>query len=256
MRHPTSSSVILALGILSLSAAASAQAPASEPGPALITRMAGPRETYIYSILQPFRAAAGVDQALTEEDIAKVKAKVDGQTLAWMISQFRVADRRIRQIERSEPSTSGKRLKIVGRRMASRESYKPKRSDTSLDSQTAGKPTGLVVWSRRPARLDNSAAQIGDHPARIEVRNDEGEIELSGRVGDKDGTEEELRAALAAHLPTVLRHTGLGAEARIGRIIEREGIPDPTDPPSAWYWDPRKGGYRRMSKAARERLLR
>jgi len=38
--------------------------------------------------------------------------------------------------------------------------------------------------------------------------------------------------------------------------LEREGIPDPTDPPTSWYWDPRKGGYRRMSKAGRERLLR
>lgn len=38
--------------------------------------------------------------------------------------------------------------------------------------------------------------------------------------------------------------------------LEREGIPDPTDPPSCWYWDPRKGGYRRISKAGRERLLR
>jgi putative long chain acyl-CoA synthase len=38
--------------------------------------------------------------------------------------------------------------------------------------------------------------------------------------------------------------------------LERDGIPDPSDPPSSWYWDPRKGGYRRMSKAGRERLLR
>ncbi|HET6830303.1 MAG TPA: AMP-binding protein [Solirubrobacterales bacterium] len=37
--------------------------------------------------------------------------------------------------------------------------------------------------------------------------------------------------------------------------LEREGLPIPTDPPTSWYWDPRKGGYRRMSKAGRTRLL-
>ena len=38
--------------------------------------------------------------------------------------------------------------------------------------------------------------------------------------------------------------------------LREAGIPLPTTPPSSWYWDPRKGGYRRMSKAGRERLLR
>jgi putative long chain acyl-CoA synthase len=38
--------------------------------------------------------------------------------------------------------------------------------------------------------------------------------------------------------------------------LAAEGLPLPTTPPTAWYWDPRKGGYRRMSKAGRERLLR
>ena len=65
----------------------------------------------------------------------------------------------------------------------------------------------------------------GTHPARIEVRGEDGEVRLSGRVGDHDGTADELRAALATHLPAVLRQTGLGAEARVERIIEREGIP-------------------------------
>jgi putative long chain acyl-CoA synthase len=36
--------------------------------------------------------------------------------------------------------------------------------------------------------------------------------------------------------------------------LERDGIPDPSDPPSSWYWDPRKGGYRPLSKAATGRL--
>jgi len=38
--------------------------------------------------------------------------------------------------------------------------------------------------------------------------------------------------------------------------LKRDGLPAPTSPPTSWYWDPRKGGYRRMSKAGRERLLR
>jgi putative long chain acyl-CoA synthase len=38
--------------------------------------------------------------------------------------------------------------------------------------------------------------------------------------------------------------------------LKAEGVPLPSDPPDSWYWDPRKGGYRRMSKAGRERLLR
>ena len=38
--------------------------------------------------------------------------------------------------------------------------------------------------------------------------------------------------------------------------LRQEGLPEPAKPPDSWYWDPRKGGYRRMSKAARERLLR
>ena len=37
--------------------------------------------------------------------------------------------------------------------------------------------------------------------------------------------------------------------------LEQEGLPMPSTPPDSWYWDPRKGGYRRMSKAGRERLL-
>ncbi len=38
--------------------------------------------------------------------------------------------------------------------------------------------------------------------------------------------------------------------------LKAEGLPEPTKPPTSWYWDPRKGGYRPMSKAARDRLLR
>lgn len=34
------------------------------------------------------------------------------------------------------------------------------------------------------------------------------------------------------------------------------GLPEPTKPPTAWYWDPKKGGYRALSAAARERLRR
>ena len=37
--------------------------------------------------------------------------------------------------------------------------------------------------------------------------------------------------------------------------LRADGIPQPTKPPTSWYWDPRKGGYRAMSKAAAERLL-
>ena len=37
--------------------------------------------------------------------------------------------------------------------------------------------------------------------------------------------------------------------------LRDEGLPAPTKPPTAWYWDPRKGGYRAMSKAAADRLL-
>ena len=37
--------------------------------------------------------------------------------------------------------------------------------------------------------------------------------------------------------------------------LRAAGIPAPTKPPTSWYWDPRKGGYRPMSKAAAERLL-
>ena len=37
--------------------------------------------------------------------------------------------------------------------------------------------------------------------------------------------------------------------------LEAEGLPAPTKPATAWYWDPRKGGYRPMSKAAETSLL-
>ena len=37
--------------------------------------------------------------------------------------------------------------------------------------------------------------------------------------------------------------------------LKAEGLPAPTKPATAWYWDPRKGGYRPMSKAAETRLL-
>lgn len=37
--------------------------------------------------------------------------------------------------------------------------------------------------------------------------------------------------------------------------LRDEGLPAPSDPATSWYWDPRKGGYRRMSKAAASRLL-
>ncbi len=37
--------------------------------------------------------------------------------------------------------------------------------------------------------------------------------------------------------------------------LREDGIPDPTRPASAWYWDEAKGGYRAITKAARERLL-
>ena len=36
--------------------------------------------------------------------------------------------------------------------------------------------------------------------------------------------------------------------------LREEGLPVPTRPATSWYWDPRKGGYRPMSKAAHERL--
>ncbi len=41
----------------------------------------------------------------------------------------------------------------------------------------------------------------------------------------------------------------------IASQLRERGLPEPSDPPSSWYWDPRKGGYRRMSKAAAARLL-
>jgi putative long chain acyl-CoA synthase len=37
--------------------------------------------------------------------------------------------------------------------------------------------------------------------------------------------------------------------------LREDGIPDPTRPASAWYWDESKPGYRAVTKAARERLL-
>ena len=37
--------------------------------------------------------------------------------------------------------------------------------------------------------------------------------------------------------------------------LRAEGLPEPTKPPSSWYWDPRKGGYRALSKTASQRLL-
>ena len=37
--------------------------------------------------------------------------------------------------------------------------------------------------------------------------------------------------------------------------LRAEGLPGSSKPPSAWYWDARKGGYRALSKAAGERLL-
>jgi putative long chain acyl-CoA synthase len=37
--------------------------------------------------------------------------------------------------------------------------------------------------------------------------------------------------------------------------LRKQGLPAPTKKPTAWYWDPRKGGYRKLSKAAVDRLL-
>jgi len=37
--------------------------------------------------------------------------------------------------------------------------------------------------------------------------------------------------------------------------LRDQGLPMPAKQATAWYWDPRKGGYRALSKAARERLL-
>jgi putative long chain acyl-CoA synthase len=37
--------------------------------------------------------------------------------------------------------------------------------------------------------------------------------------------------------------------------LREEGLQPPTAATKAWYWDPRKGGYRKLSKAAVERLL-
>jgi putative long chain acyl-CoA synthase len=37
--------------------------------------------------------------------------------------------------------------------------------------------------------------------------------------------------------------------------LREEGLPLPGAGSKAWYWDPRKGGYRKLSKAAVERLL-
>lgn len=36
--------------------------------------------------------------------------------------------------------------------------------------------------------------------------------------------------------------------------LRAEGIPEPTRPATAWYWDPAKGSYRALTKAARARL--
>ena len=40
--------------------------------------------------------------------------------------------------------------------------------------------------------------------------------------------------------------------------LRAEGLPEPTrraSPRRSWYWDPKKGGYRKLSKAAIGRLL-
>jgi putative long chain acyl-CoA synthase len=37
--------------------------------------------------------------------------------------------------------------------------------------------------------------------------------------------------------------------------LREQGLPAPTKKPTSWYWDPRKGGYRKLSKAAVDRLL-
>jgi putative long chain acyl-CoA synthase len=37
--------------------------------------------------------------------------------------------------------------------------------------------------------------------------------------------------------------------------LRKQGLRPPTKSTRAWYWDPRKGGYRKLSKAAVERLL-
>ena len=40
--------------------------------------------------------------------------------------------------------------------------------------------------------------------------------------------------------------------------LRDEGLPEPTGTgpkATSWYWDPKKGGYRPLSKAARDRLL-
>jgi hypothetical protein len=88
----------------------------------------------------------------------------------------------------------------------------------------------------RPTADDKGIAEIGEDskltidvggasPVHLEVRGSDGAPQLTGRVGDHDATDEDLRTALATHLPAILRQTGLGAESRINRIIEREGIP-------------------------------
>ncbi len=38
-------------------------------------------------------------------------------------------------------------------------------------------------------------------------------------------------------------------------VLRDQGLPDPTRPASAWYWEESKGAYRALTKAARERLL-
>jgi putative long chain acyl-CoA synthase len=83
-----------------------------------------------------------------------------------------------------------------------------------------------------------------------------------------------LREGAALEIPAVeaaLADLGDGGIPWLIRVVERiplttwyrpitgplkqEGLPLPSKPPTSWYWDPRKGGYRQISKAARTRLL-
>ena len=38
--------------------------------------------------------------------------------------------------------------------------------------------------------------------------------------------------------------------------LRAEGIPDPAKPATAWHWDEKSKGYKPLTKAARERLLK
>lgn len=75
-----------------------------------------------------------------------------------------------------------------------------------------------------------------------------------------------------AELNLVLAALGSPGRPQVVRVVERmpvttwsrirtavlrdQGLPNPTRPASAWYWDESKGAYRALTKAARERLLK